>query len=515
MPRHQSPDSPFAAILHHLEWEVFPRPTPGIRCAGSVLGVAASLSVLLALAFLARTDLLRNPLAPRRTRSRAPWSKVETPAGTLFLLDATRTFTYLSALGGLVFISGSAFWLLAPPSVTAHTAITSLVQVFIVLLGATAALASLQSVWRTTEPIHPASERLLAAKYSLVATNNLYLCGTGALAAVTAASGIVRTVHAHRLDTSFMHLRTQLNDRIAAQVEATPAGMLVLAPALDRVRTAANQLRFSVVISQAVNLAVAIALFSVCVITLCKAGVVRAPSTVSEAPIQLPPTPPAYDTKLGGQPGFFSSGEAMSVEEGVADGFGEEEGRAAKARDDLVLVCSTVGALAGIAVVTSALALLYAAVPELYWVHVTTRRSVDLIVPICVAITQLIALGFLLLETFRPRAYSIDISSPSDSPRPYKPLSTRMISLSKRGSFRLMRIGRGRRRARQEVASDSKEQFVLSDSDEDAVSATTTTTIDSARSTPTPTISEEMSSIGSCASVGIEPVIGHRRGGTV
>lgn len=42
MPNAES-DTPWAAVLRNLERELFPPPTPGIRCAGSVLGVAASL----------------------------------------------------------------------------------------------------------------------------------------------------------------------------------------------------------------------------------------------------------------------------------------------------------------------------------------------------------------------------------------------------------------------------------------------------------------------------------------
>jgi hypothetical protein len=59
-------------------------------------------------------------------------------------------------------------------------------------------------------------------------------------------------------------------------------------------------------------------------------------STVTEAPIQLPLTPPAFETKHDAWPGFSVS-ETLSFEAGV-DSLDGEEGCAAKARDDLVLV---------------------------------------------------------------------------------------------------------------------------------------------------------------------------------
>lgn len=59
-------------------------------------------------------------------------------------------------------------------------------------------------------------------------------------------------------------------------------------------------------------------------------------STVTEAPIQLPLTPPAFETKHDAWPGFSTS-ETLSLENDI-DTFGSEEGCAAKARDDLVLV---------------------------------------------------------------------------------------------------------------------------------------------------------------------------------
>ena len=117
-------------------------------------------------------------------------------------------------------------------------------------------------------------------------------------------------------------------------------------------------------------------------------------STVTEAPIQLPLTPPAFETKHNAWPGFSVS-ETSSLEDGI-DTFGGEEGCAAKARDDLVLVsqllrsrgdtthaddsapsfvwqiCSLVGSIAVVSSVASLLALMWAAVPELYWAHVTT-----------------------------------------------------------------------------------------------------------------------------------------------
>ena len=74
------------------------------------------------------------------------------------------------------------------------------------------------------------------------------------------ASGIVRTVSAHHLDASLMKLRGQLNARVAAQVEATPAAMLQLAPYLAELRKTADRLRTSVLASQTVNVAVALSL---------------------------------------------------------------------------------------------------------------------------------------------------------------------------------------------------------------------------------------------------------------
>ncbi|GAA5876762.1 hypothetical protein JCM3774_003466 [Rhodotorula dairenensis] len=405
-------------------------------------------------------------------------SQVVTPAGTLFLLDPRRTFAYLSALGGLVFIAGSAFWLLAPPSVTAHTALVSLAQLVLVLLGATAALGCLQGVRRGS-----ASIGIVGSKASPVANNNRCLLGIGVLAASTAASGIIRTVNAHHLDASFVELRTQLNDRIAAQVEATPAAMLQLVPYLGQLRTAADHLRAAVLANQAVNLAVAVILFCACILALRENGTLRSGCAMTDAPIQLPPTPPAFETKLGGgQPGFFTRGEIMLAEdaEEVFDD-DEEQHRAAKARDDLVLVCGAVGGIALLSVVTSALALVYAAVPELYWAHVTTRRSVDLVVPILAAVVQLAALGFLLTESLqRPRAFdSVEMSSSTGSASPprrmYQPLSTRMIKRGK--SIRWSRLCRGNRRSpgthadadvemMTEVSdTDSKTRFVLSDDD--------------------------------------------------
>lgn len=132
--------------------------------------------------------------------------QIETPAGTLFVLDSTRVFAYLSALSGLVFLAGSVLSLLAPPSVvrprkpgcegkvskrgtdrgsffcnpqTAQTALICLVQVFLVLIGSSIALASVQSVWRARLPI------TVWRRKSPVAINNLCLFGVGALVAVT------------------------------------------------------------------------------------------------------------------------------------------------------------------------------------------------------------------------------------------------------------------------------------------------------------------------------------------
>ncbi|KWU44538.1 hypothetical protein RHOSPDRAFT_25645 [Rhodotorula sp. JG-1b] len=461
--------SPWAAVLQHVDFQVFPRPTPGIRFAGSILGVAASLSVLLAVALLARINLGRtSPLGPERPRSRAPWRKIETPAGTLFVLDSTRVFAYLSALSGLVFLAGSVLSLLAPPSVTAQTALICLVQVFLVLIGSSIALASVQSVWRARLPI------TVWRRKSPVATNNLCLFGVGALVAVTVASGIVRTVGAHHLDASLVKLRAQLNARVAAQVEATPAAMLQLAPYIVELRKTADRLRISVLTSQTVNVAVSLALVSACLPAL---RMQRSPrSTVTEAPIQLPLTPPAFETKHNPWPGFSVS-ETSSLEDGI-DTLGGEEGCAAKARDDLVLICSLVGSIAVVSSVASLLALMWAAVPELYWAHVTTRRSLELVVPLVAIFAQLVALGFLFRETFRPHvSSSFELSTAvatgtTASDAAYRPLSTRMIHLSRRGKVRWSRVRFWPRRGPQmpdmtmmSEATDMKQHFVLSDDD--------------------------------------------------
>ncbi|GAA5964490.1 hypothetical protein JCM8115_003894 [Rhodotorula mucilaginosa] len=492
-------ESPWAVVLQRVDFQVFPRPTPGIRFAGSILGAAASLSVLLAVAFLARINLGRNPpLDSERSRSRAPWRKIGTPAGTLFVLDSMRVFAYLSALSGLVFIAGSVLSLLAPPSVTAQTALICLVQVFLVLIGSSIALASAQSVWRARLPT--AAWR----RKSPVAINNLCLFGVGALVAVTVASGIVRTVSAHHLDASLMKLRGQLNARVAAQVEATPAAMLQLAPYLAELRKTADRLRTSVLASQTVNVAVALSLVFACLAAL---RMLRSPrSTVTEAPIQLPLTPPASETKHDAWPGFSVS-ETLSLEDGV-DAFGGEEGCAAKARDDLVLICSLVGGIAVVSSVTSLLSLTWAAIPALYWAHVTTRRSLELVVPLVAIFAQLVALGFLVRETFRPRASSsFGLSSPAAataSDVTHKPLSTRMIHLSRMGKVRWSRVRFWPRRGPQRAdmmmmmseATDMKQQFVLSD--DDGSSSSSSLSVGSSRPS-TPSSSDDSSSTPSRA----------------
>ena len=281
-------------------------------------------------------------------------------------------------------------------------------------------------------------------------------------------------------------------------------------------------------------------------------------STVTEAPIQLPLTPPASETKHDAWPGFSVS-ETLSLEDGV-DAFGEEEGCAAKARDDLVLVSQLLHreqtethadnsptllcladlqprrgyrrsverdepAFANVGRHSRAvLGACYHVSPSMRSSrpphpkgsrstdrHVRPfcrRRSLELVVPLVAIFAQLVALGFLVRETFRPRASSsFGLSSPAAataSDVTYKPLSTRMIHLSRMGKVRWSRVRFWPRRGPQRAdmmmmmseATDMKQQFVLSD--DDGSSSSSSLSVGSSRPS-TPSSSDDSSSTPSRA----------------
>ncbi|POY75884.1 hypothetical protein BMF94_0967 [Rhodotorula taiwanensis] len=437
-----TPD-PFRKILHSLQHEIFPRPSPGVRLAGSVLGVAATLF------------------------SRCP-GQVDSPAGRLVVLDANRAFAYLAAFGGLVSITGSAFSLLAPPSGTAHAALLSLIELFTFLVGSTAVVAALQSAWRFAPKPVTAPVRL-----SRRPVNSLCLGSVALGAALITASGIVRTLSARHLDLSFLDLRLQLQRLSAEQVEATPTSVLQLLPGITQLRATADRMHVSVAVAQTANLVCAGLIASVA-FSAVRRFRVRGPAVT--AAIQLPLTPPGFDSKEDVTSSYF-----------MADSGGEdlESYRQIKARDDLVLVCALVGSVAVVSAAASSAALVIALVPDLYWTRVTARRLLDLLPPVLATLTQAIALGVLVLETFRSQSAAAAADRAASSPglseegpsgplRSYEPLSTRVIKLSRRSSFRLARFGRKRRATNVSVSSSTGStrelKGVLEGSDEDSSS---------------------------------------------
>lgn len=138
------------------------------------------------------------------------------------------------------------------------------------------------------------------------------------------------------------------------------------------------------------------------------------------------------------------------------------------------------------------------------------RRSLELVVPLVAIFAQLVALGFLFRETFRPHvSSSFELSTPAAvatgttaSDMAYKPLSTRMIHLSRRGKVRWSRVRfwpRGRPQMPDMMmmseATDLKQQFVLSD---DEASSSTSSSVGSSRPS-TPSSGDDSSSTPSRA----------------
>ncbi|BGP57737.1 hypothetical protein JCM8202v2_005384 [Rhodotorula sphaerocarpa] len=358
-----APSTPFVLLLRAAEEDLVPRPADCVRTGRSLLGIAGLVSVVLAIALLAKTDLSPTSLAHRRRPFRPLWSAKETAEGKLLVLDGTRFFTYAAALSGLVSIAASTFSILAPPAGTANATLAGLLDLCVLLIGTGTMLAGAQSVWYRSDKVQLG--QTVPGRLSKVALNKHCCSGVGVLAASVLLVTVVRALAARHFDQAFMELRDRVHDLVAQNVEATPARMFLLAGVLGRIRSAGNRWRWAVVASQSVGIVVSIAVLRVAVRTARRHRRASSPGDASpEAPIELPVTPPATEPKSG----FAAEMSRMDIGE---DPYGEDMFHLAKAKDDLVVICTLVGIVAAVSVVASVLGLVVASVPALYWGHVT------------------------------------------------------------------------------------------------------------------------------------------------
>ncbi|KPV72571.1 uncharacterized protein RHOBADRAFT_55672 [Rhodotorula graminis WP1] len=392
-----APDSPYAAVLLALEWELRPTPSPGFRSRALFLEALTASYVAVALVYL---TILRRRAELSSGSSTPLLRRVTLPAGRLLVLDTTYFLPCTTIVIGALSLGNLAA--LSSKDVGAGTGVQFALRAFrgvlLFLQGWSLTFAALQGLWVATRTRRPSAR-----------TANAVFLGVGGCGALVGlAVGFVTLVAGERVNGCYVWIRSAL--RIIEQNQlASVAAILRIAPGVDALREAVHNLRTVLLATFAV-----LATLAVGVLVLCSCGLldVVAHEPVA-APIQLPSTPPISPVDL--EKSEFI--EDMSAVEG--GGLVDFEAlRVEKARDDLAVTCLTVGLLAVVMACSLAFSVNLAVHDRIFGVASFAAEVAHLTFAYVYSVVQIVSLSILLHHALTERTAPELPATPADNSFP-------------------------------------------------------------------------------------------------
>ncbi|GAA5921092.1 hypothetical protein JCM3775_004087 [Rhodotorula graminis] len=404
-----APDSPYAAVLLALEWELRPTPSPGFRSRALFLEALTASYVAVALVYL---TILRRRAEHSSGSSTPLLRRVTLPAGRLLVLDTTYFLPCTTIVIGALSLGNLAA--LSSKDVGAGTGVQFALRAFrgvlLFLQGWSLTFAALQGLWVATRTRRPSAR-----------TANAVFLGVGGCGALVGlAVGFVTLVAGERVNGCYAWIRSAL--RIIEQNQlASVAAILRIAPGVDALREAVQNLRTVMLATFAVLATLAVGLLVLC---LCGLFAVVAHEPVA-APIQLPSTPPISPVDL--EKSEFI--EDMSAVEG--GGLVDFEAlRVEKARDDLAVTCLTVGLLAVVMACSLAFSVNLAVHDRIFGVASFAAEVAHLTFAYVYSVVQIVSLSILLHHALTERTapeLPATPGAPSSSSRSRLPPSSRFL----------------------------------------------------------------------------------------
>ncbi|BGP34734.1 hypothetical protein JCM10296v2_006556 [Rhodotorula toruloides] len=322
--------TPYGAVLAELVRELHPRPAPGFRGRVYVLDALTAGYIALALAYLV---LLVSRKWSKGGTSLGLTRKVQLATGGLLVVDSHLLLTSTTIVTGALSLAS-----LGSLSTFGHTGMAasfglracSIVPLFVQGWGLL--WSALQGLWVTIP--QSSAGGLPSAK----AANGVFLAVGGCVCLAGLGAGLFAAVAGRNLYSAFFALRTTLTALESSSTPPSIAVMLRLAPGLLALRRRTKDLRAAMLATYSVVFLMTLVILATCAYGLYIHSTTSHPSTPA---IQLPLTPPAVDQNGMSKTAFIEDVDGPDAR------MGEEEDvwRFKKAKDDLLLVCISVGTL--------------------------------------------------------------------------------------------------------------------------------------------------------------------------
>ncbi|BGP02833.1 Proteophosphoglycan ppg4 [Rhodotorula toruloides ATCC 204091] len=327
----QPAHTPYGAVLAELVRELHPRPAPGFRGRVYVLDALTAGYIALALAYLA---LLLSRRWSKGGTSLRLTRRVQLATGTLLVVDSHLVLTCTTvATGALSLASLGSLSTFGHTGMAASFGLRAMSIVPLFVQGWGLLWSALQGLWVAM----PQSS--VGGLPSAKAANGVFLAVGGCVCLAGLGAGLFAAVAGHNLYSAFFLLRTTLTALESSSTTPSIAAMLRLAPGLSVLRRRTKDLRAAMLATYSVVFLMTLVILATCAYGLYVHSTTSRPSTPA---IQLPLTPPAVDPKTG-----MSKTAFIDDVDGLGARMGEEEDvwRFRKAKDDLLLVCVSVGTL--------------------------------------------------------------------------------------------------------------------------------------------------------------------------